>query len=347
MPRYFHGHHYDRVSVYGCGVRGPLRAHMIQRFLPGLWHQAYHSISVGHLDLDEYADLDRPYGRQAMKLVYKYLKDSESGLGKSIILSEGLEEAWLRSRRGSDDALNLFSALCRLFDNWGCHEEFFNALESFFSLHSREIVKRRFGDWIDYINELDSICPDRRRDLTKALGHVVQHRSLGINYLRSLSHQHILSPEVVYLLEELLEKKRKRRSQKRAERGGIGSRDLIHRGVYSGALDYPRTDYSRPAIDYDGEYLHHLVEHERDRLEVIEPPRIMPPFLGQPFPIHSQGCPNSISSISDYLGELALDDRPQPYLGDDISHNGRAINDPLGVRDLDPFYSSERLGIME
>ena len=347
MALYSNRHRYDHIHVYMDGFHGSLRSRTIQRFLPRLWNYAYMAIADGHLELDEYAHINRPYGRQAMKLVYKHLKESDDGLGKSIILSEGLEEAWLRSKRGSDDALDLFSALCRLFDDWGRHEELFNALEAFFSLHAREIVKRRSTDWIDYINELDSICRHRRRDLTKALGHVVQHRSLDINYLHHLSHQHRLSREIVYLLEELLHKKRIRRQQKFRELSARSSHDLVPHGGHSRGLDHPRIAHSRPATDFVGEYLHHLVDYDRDCLEVVAPPRRMPPFLGQPFPIHSEGCPNSMSSISDYLGDLALSDRSDSCLPDDVSYSRRAIDDRHGAGDLDPFYGSERLGIME
>ena len=294
--------------------------------------------------LDEYAEFDHPNRIGAIKLIYDHVKDSESGPGKSIILSEGLENVWLTSKRG---ALGLFSALCQLFWQWGRHEEIFSAMESFFIQHSRDIVKRRSAGWVNYINGLDLICQDRNKDLTKALGHVLQHRSFNIYSLHHLDRQGRVSHEVILLLEELLDKKRKRRNRRLVELGGGGFGDLILREGYSGTLDYPRTGYARPAIDYDGDDLHYMVDHERDRLEVIEPPRRMPPFLGQPFPIHSEGCPNSLSSISNRLEELSLYDRPDPYLGDDILYGGQAIDDRLGLGDLDPFYSSERLGIME
>lgn len=345
MTRHSIRYSYDRIEVYWAGGSGSLHAETIRRFLPKLWRNAFSSIDRGHLNFEDYADFDPPYRHRALHLIYDHLKDSQGGPGESIVITEGLDGAWRRSYPGRDEARSLFKALCHFLRKWGCHENLFLAMETFFIQHSREIVKRRTSAWVAYINALDSTCYDREKELTKTLGHVLRHHSPDFVYLGHLARHDKIHSDVIYLLEALLAKKRKQHNRKLMDRAGRYSDSLIlHRGGH-GALDYPRPHRGNPGINYDSEELHYIAEFERDRLEVL-PPRRMPGFLD-----HMDGCPYSNCSsenISDLLEDSACCDSPESYFIDGISHGGRSLGDSFGnISEHDPFYNSPRLGIMD
>ena len=345
MARHLNRRHYDRITVVIAGIPGSLHSQTIRRFLPRLWEEAYPCISGGYLEPETYGDFDYPCRQSALHMIYDHLKDSESGPGRSIALTESLDKVWLRSRHGgSRSTLNRFKALCYIFGHFGCNQELFKIMESFFIGHSKSIMNARSAEWVEYINALDGICNNRAKELTMALGHVLRYRTFDLHYLDHLRRQRKMHPEVVYLLEALLEKKVKRMSRKFTERAGS---DLILRGGGNGALEYHRRGHR--GHDYDGERLHYMVDFERDRLKVL-PPRRMPVLLG-----HYEGCPlssnSSVGSDMGYQEDSPFHDHPDSYLIDGIPHRGQAIEDDRGLGSHfghgEPLYSPRRLGIME
>ncbi len=209
---HFRSHH-DHVWVSLFGTNVTLRRDTIKHRLPRLYENARPEMSMGYLRPDRYTDTDHWSDREALEIVFDYLKELEIGQGVSAVLRTRLDSEWRNSSHSKTEAKALFYSLCKVFSHFGCSSEMFHTMESFFERHAAEIVQRPPHGWLKYIQGLDRIRTHNKTGMTSALSSLLQYdRRLDSRDLHYLARDRALSLQTLDTLFALLEERKRRRA---------------------------------------------------------------------------------------------------------------------------------------
>ncbi|KAL8795936.1 MAG: hypothetical protein Q9195_001680 [Heterodermia aff. obscurata] len=135
------------VRVELDGNACTIQSHTIQVNLPGLWRQHRRTIMrYGHLPMSTLLLPHGPGAKKALKIIFHHLCEADSLPHVSTAITNGLETALHRScglpMPGALSLADVFIPLAQLFHPrvFGCSSNIFKQMESFFLIHSEEIL---------------------------------------------------------------------------------------------------------------------------------------------------------------------------------------------------------------
>ncbi|KAA6407045.1 MAG: hypothetical protein FRX48_09111 [Lasallia pustulata] len=199
---------------------------LIQAYLPGLWELINDDLprhNAGYLRPEDFGPFQDPTSRRALSYLFDYLEEIQRN-GTSAALYNSLQHLWKacksrsgghHSRRHLGEITAVFSQLGKIFDTeqFGCNENIFNIMSTFFVEHSAEIMRWGRSSWVDYLVALERMVL-QDDDLVPALSCIAQQQKLlrpgeleGLEYYVSPRGQ-TLDPETVELLFILIGQKR-------------------------------------------------------------------------------------------------------------------------------------------